>query len=83
MMADRKTVLEWAKKIGLAIDSQFLEPRELDAYIQLCELAQAEERNICKQDCLNVLDERKSMGRTNGFNAIYDCLDRISKRDKK
>lgn len=46
-MIDRKLVLEWAKKVGLAIDSPYLEPHALDAYVSLCELAQAEERERC------------------------------------
>lgn len=51
-MIDRKLVLEWAKKVGLAIDSPYLEPYALDSFVSLCELAQAEERDRCIQTVL-------------------------------
>jgi hypothetical protein len=40
------------------------------------------ERQRCKQDALDIIDDRRDAGRQIGFNAIHDVLDRISSRDE-
>lgn len=37
------------------------------------------EREACKRDCIAVIESRHLTGQL-GFNAIHDCLERISKR---